>query len=216
MKRVLILLLSLSIFSLSFAFDIVGGGTYNTHNFDYYIDNEKSSVDEDIKEQISKGYGAYAGMALYLNHNLGIEGGIDWFNSSYKNSDDSFSISQNTFGPYGALKLKVNIPATPFSFDAKAGLIYYMNETTSKGSIGSISFTPDEKYTGMGYVLGAGFNYEIKNGFNINLNGNYRIAKLPLTEIKTISDDNYKKYEGTKKELDLSGMRIGIGLSLEF
>jgi len=209
-------------FASTFALDVVGGFSYNTYNFDFYLKEELQSIfSEEVNKSMEKGWGGYAGVGL--GGNIGIEIGADLFNSKYESSSGQtvISISQSIFGPYAALRLKANVPILPISLDLKAAVAYYSNETTSKGEIswGPITSTAELsglKFKGFGYLVGAGINLNITKNLNVSFNGTYRIAKLPLREIKNI-EGNYEAYEGEDEVIvDLSGLRIGAGLTLEF
>ncbi|PNR97242.1 outer membrane beta-barrel protein [Petrotoga sp. 9PWA.NaAc.5.4] len=218
MKKVFTTILILTVVIAVYSLDIIGGGSYNTYNFDYYIDGEKMTLSDEVLEEVGKGFGAYAGIAV--GGNVGMEFGADWFQSKYDGTDGILTLSQNTLAPYGALRFRINTLVLPLSIDAKVGLSYYMNETTYKGELswgsGSITLSSGEKYSGLGYFAGAGVNIGITNTLSLSLNGTYRWAKIPLTEEKSYSGE-YVKYEGeSTRELDLSGWKIGAGLVLEF
>lgn len=223
MKRFSMLIFVMVSVSLSFALDLVGGISYNTYNFDFFSNDGLISLfSEEINKSMENGWGGYAGVGL--GGNIGIEIGADLFNSKYESPADQqpvISVAQSTFGPYAALKVKANAPLLPISLDLKAAVAYYSNETTSKGEIswGPLTGTADLsglKFKGLGYLIGGGLNLNITRSLNLSFNGTYRIAKLPLTEVKNI-EGAYEAYEGEEKVVvDLSGLRIGAGLSLEF
>lgn len=223
MKKVVIFIFIIALFSFTFALEVVGGLSYNTYNFDFYENEEPQNIfSDEINKSMEKGWGGYAGVGL--GGNIGIEIGADLFNSRYESPSDQqplISIDQSTFGPYAALRFKANVPLLPISLDLKAALAYYSNETTSKGEIiwGPLTGTAELsglKFKGLGYLIGGGINLNITRSLNVAFNGTYRIAKLPLTEIKDI-EGNYQIYEGEDEVIvDLSGLRIGVGLTLEF
>ena len=223
MKRFSMLIFVMVSVSLSFALDLVGGISYNTYNFDFFSNDELISLfSEEINKSMENGWGGYAGVGL--GGNIGIEIGADLFNSRYESPSDQqplISVDQSTFGPYAALRLKANVPLLPISLDLKAAVAYYSNETTSKGEVSWRPLTGTAelsglKFKGLGYLIGGGINLNITRSLNVAFNGTYRIAKLPLTEIKNI-EGNYEVYDGEDEVIvDLSGLRIGVGLTLEF
>jgi len=100
----------------------------------------------------------------------------------------------------------------PISLDLKAAVAYYSNETTSKGEIswGPLTGTADLsglKFKGLGYLIGGGLNLNITRSLNLSFNGTYRIAKLPLTEVKNI-EGAYEAYEGEGKIVSLKVVAV--------
>lgn len=97
--------------------DISGGVSYNSFNFDSYVDGEKSNAYEGY-EGLTEGLGAQAGLGI--GNRFGIEAGFEMFQSSGEKS--CVSVEQKTYAPYGVLKLQIIDSFLPISFNINGGV----------------------------------------------------------------------------------------------
>ncbi|HHV00830.1 MAG TPA: hypothetical protein GXX68_01375 [Defluviitoga tunisiensis] len=56
MKKVVIFIFVIALFSFTFALDVVGGLSYNTYNFDFYANDEPQNIFlDEINKSMEKG-----------------------------------------------------------------------------------------------------------------------------------------------------------------
>ncbi|MDN5343263.1 MAG: OmpA-OmpF porin, family [Oceanotoga sp.] len=191
MKKLMFILSAVLVMGSAFAsnVEVLGGGTFNTYNY------KLNDASEASVEDLTKGFGGYVGVAYTFWEGVGVEGGVDYFNSNYKKDDKK--ASENTFGPYAAVKYTYNFAEMPLSLNAKVGGAYYFNKLDDK--INSV----ETERNGLGLIAGAGLGYNFTENFKVGLNGSYRLAKLADKDNK----DN---------KMDFSGFRAGLEFSYEF
>ncbi len=231
----LVLVLTLSIGVSAKGFEAVGGVTYNSFKAEAIVTEED---EEDWKLTIGfdgqDGVGYFGGMRYWFNKRIGFGGGYELVNSNTTLSarldvDEDFGEIElkeelKLTGPYAEMAYRVN------KFLILNGAIAFYNMETIGSVSGEANFISspsvmeeddeeceidEEKELlsgkGTGFIFGAELNYPLKDNFTFKAGAGYRFASIDVEEVfeEDIPED-------ANLELELKGLRVSGGFSLDF
>lgn len=237
MRITLLMLVTLLVLSVGVSaqdFEFVGGITYSTFGLselneaiddmnsflDYAKDNDGSAEISKL-DNVKSAIGFYAGLNKEINEELIVGGQFEKYSlgteGSLKTSleggiDEDIKYKLDISGLVGTAAYKVNE-----NLALNGGIGYYSGKSTYE-----LKGTDDEKQAvdinGIGFKVGASYNYELKPNVSFIGSANYRSVTLKEKDDKVICmielPEDYDNHE--IKELNAGGFEISGGIAYSF
>jgi len=179
-----------------------GGLTYNTFAVGLLEGGEE--VESVFPDEMKNGFGFFVGGIYPMNENFGIEFGYDYAAANAIDEVENFESDNKLSGLYGGVNFTLNE-----NIKLK-GLLASYNLKTEFKEIGETE--PENKWCsgGIGAIFGGEYQYPMQENMNLLVNLAYRYALMDITEVngEDVSSDNY--------QIDLSGLRLGVGVNIGF
>jgi|GEM_PF-3417997 len=179
-----------------------GGLTYNTFAAKLLEDGEEG--ESIFPDEMKNGFGFFVGEIYPMNENFGIEFGYDYAAANAADEVENFESDNKLSGFYGGVNFTLNE-----NIKLK-GLLTSYNLNTELKEIGETE--PEYKFNsgGIGAILGGEYQYPMQENMNLLVNLAYRYALMDITNINAedVSSENY--------QIDLSGLRLGVGVNIGF